>query len=197
MSFAIRGDIIASLGQQFALNNEQLGWIAGTAFWGFTLAIFLGGRLCDALEMKWLLRLAFAGHFAGIFLTIFAQGFRSLFAGALAIGIANDSVETACNPLVATLYPNDKTKMLNRFHVWFPGGIVVGGLVAYGLSEIGVGGPWKTATMLVPLAVYGAMFFAAEFPRTERMVSVVPTADVLIIAVCMPMTASTELGSNQ
>ncbi|HVE15684.1 MAG TPA: hypothetical protein VNB29_03065, partial [Chthoniobacterales bacterium] len=89
MSFAIRGDIIASLGQQFALNNEQLGWIAGTAFWGFTLAILIGGPLCDALGMRWLLRLAFVGHLAGIFLTIFAQGFWSLFAGTLAIGIAN------------------------------------------------------------------------------------------------------------
>ena len=40
-------------------------------------------------------------------------------------------VEAACNPLVATLYPNEKTKMLNRFHVWFPGGIVIGGVLGF------------------------------------------------------------------
>jgi MFS family permease len=206
MSFALRGDIMGPLGEQFALNNEQLGWIAGCAFWGFTLAMLVGGPLCDVIGMGRIMVVAFAGHLAGILLTIFAGGFWSLFAGTLAIGIANGAVEAACNPLVATLYPNEKTKMLNRFHVWFPGGIVIGGLVAYALTNAGVGWQVKMATMLVPLAIYGALFVGAKFPPTERVASGVSAGTMfaaclrplfLLIAACMVLTASTELGPNQ
>ena len=41
-------------------------------------------------------------------------------------------MEAACNPLVASLYPENKTTKLNHFHLWFPGGIVIGGLLALG-----------------------------------------------------------------
>src|SRR5262245_5607947 len=108
MSFAIRGDIMDTLGTQFVLSKEQLGWIAGTAFWGFTLSIVCGGPLCDVLGMGLLLRLACALHLAGVATTIFAHGFEALFAGTLMIGLANGFVEAACNPLVATLYPDNK-----------------------------------------------------------------------------------------
>ena len=67
------------------------------------------------------MNLAFIGHLGGIILTLFARDFGCLFSGTLLIGIGNGMVEAACNPLIATLYPNEKTKMLNRFHVWFPG----------------------------------------------------------------------------
>ena len=65
-----------------------------------------------------------------------ATGFWLLFAGALIIGMANGLVEAAGNPLVATLYPNEKTKKLNQFHVWFPGGIVIGSVLGYLQSEV-------------------------------------------------------------
>jgi MFS family permease len=206
MSFALRGDIMDPLRLQFALTNEQLGWVAGCAFWGFTLAMMLGGPLCDVIGMGRILAVAFVGHLAGILLTIFASGFWSLFAGTLAIGIANGAVEAACNPLVATLYPDEKTKMLNRFHVWFPGGIVIGGLAAYALTVAGAGWQLKMATMFVPLAIYGALFLGARFPKTERVSSGVSTGAMfaaclrplfLLIAGCMVLTACTELAPNQ
>src|SRR6185369_11918846 len=110
---------------------EQVGWINSTAFWGFALAMVFGGPLCDALGLRRILQIAFVGHLVGILLTIFAWNYMSLYIGTLIFGIANGSVEAACNPLIATLYPNDKTTKLNRFHVWFPGGIVIGGLLAF------------------------------------------------------------------
>jgi MFS family permease len=206
MSFAIRGDIMGTLGDQFTLNKEMLGWVAGTAFWGFTLAMIIGGPLCDWLGMGRLLTLSFAGHLAGVLLTIFAQGFWTLFAGTLLIGLANGFVEAACNPLVATLYPEDKTKKLNQFHVWFPGGIVIGGLASYALSAAGAGWQVKMATMLLPLAIYGFLFLGIKFPPTERkaagisggeMVRSLFTPLFLVMFVCMWLTASTELGTNQ
>ena len=59
-----------------------------------------------------------------------------LFVGTLCIGIGNGMVEAACNPLVVTLFPDNKTTMLNRFHVWFPGGITLGGLISYLFLDI-------------------------------------------------------------
>ena len=130
MSFAIRGNIVADLGAKFQLSKEQLGLITGTAFWGFAISTIVGGWLCDVVGMRTLLILAFIGHAFGIVTTIFANGFTTLFIGTLAFGLANGFVEAACNPLIATLYPDEKIKRLNRFHMWFPGGIVIGGLLA-------------------------------------------------------------------
>jgi len=206
MSFALRGAAAGAWSAEFHLTNEQLGWINGTAFWGFTLAMVFGGPLCDTLGLGRIAGIAFAGHVAGIALTVFAWNYASLFAGTLCFGIANGSVEAACNPLIATLYPEEKTTRLNHFHVWFPGGIVLGGLVAYGLERAGVGWRLQFATMLVPLAVYAALFARQEFPRTERVQAGASTRSMflaclnpwfLLMVLCMLLTASTELGPGQ
>lgn len=206
MSFAIRGDIMGELETSFSLSNEQLGWIAGTAFWGFTVAMVIGGPLCDVLGMGRLLAFAFLGHLAGIGLTIFATGFATLYAGTLLIGLANGFVEAACNPLIATIYPDEKTKKLNQFHVWFPGGIVIGGLIAWLLTQGELGFQAKMATMLLPTLVYGGLFLGKRFPQTERAASGVSMGEMfaeclrplfLLLLVCMAFTASTELGPNQ
>ena len=206
MSFVLRGGAGADWAAQFHLNNEQVGWIDGTAFWGFTLAMMFGGPLCDVLGLGRIVGLAFVGHLAAILLTIFAWNFWSLFCGTLLFGIANGSVEAACNPLIATLFPNDKTTKLNHFHVWFPGGIVIGGLLGYGLGAAHLGWKVQFAAMLVPLAIYGAMFLGQSFPKTERVQQGISTGAMfkaclnplfLLMVVCMLMTASTELGPGQ
>jgi MFS family permease len=206
MSFALRGGATGDWITQFHLSNEQAGWINGTAFWGFTLAMMFGGPLVDTLGIKRILGLAFVGHLAGILLTIFAWDYNSLFIGTLLFGIANGSVEAACNPLVATLYPNDQTTRLNNFHVWFPGGIVIGGLLAFFFAKLGLGWKAQFASMLVPLAAYGYMFMGQQFPQTQRVQRGESTGSMflaclapgfLLMVLCMLMTASTELGSGQ
>lgn len=206
MSFAIRGEIMGVWTQEFSLTNAQVGAVTGAAFWGFLLSMLFGGPLCDVLGMGRLTALAFIGHIAGTALTIFATGFASLFAATLLVGIGNGLVEAACNPLIATLYPEDKTTKLNQFHVWFPGGIVIGGLLAYVMDQAGMSWELKIASMLVPAAIYGVMFFGMKFPQTERVASGVSNADMfkealrplfLFMAFCMLLTASTELSTNQ
>ncbi len=206
MSFALRGAAMGPWATAFDLSKEQLGWIAGTAFWGFTVAMIIGGPLCDVLGLGRIVAVAFVGHLAAILLTVFAWDFWSLYFGTLLFGIANGSVEAACNPLIATLYPTDKTTKLNHFHVWFPGGIVIGGVLEYLLSQAGLGYKVQFALMLVPLAVYGAMFLGQSFPRTERVAQGVSTGAMfgacarplfLLMVLCMLMTASTELGPGQ
>jgi fucose permease len=206
MTFAIRANLIGVLGEEFGLSGKEMGIVFGTAFWGFTLAMMFGGPLVDVLGMKKIILLAFLGHVSGIILTIMATGFASLFISTLLVGIANGLVEAACNPLVATLYPNEKTKRLNMFHVWFPGGIVIGGLTAFLLTEMNLSWQIQMASMLLPAFVYGFMFVKEKLPVTERVASGVSTADMfkeclkplfLFMVVCMLLTASTELGTNQ
>jgi MFS family permease len=150
LSFGIRAGILGRLGVEFGLNATELGTIAATAFWGFPLAVVIGGFVVDIIGMKRLLIIAFLFHLAGIVLTIFAGGYWSLFISTLLIGIANGTVEAACNPLVATIYSNDKTTKLNHFHLWFPGGIVIGTLIVYFLDKAGISWQVQVGLMLIP-----------------------------------------------
>ena len=206
MSFAIRGDIMGELEREFGLDKIQLGWISGAAFWGFGLSILFGGTLCDLLGMGRLLKLAAVGHIAGVLLTVFATDFTMLFAATVVIGIANGFVEAGINPLIATLYRNDKTARLVKLHAWFPGGIVVGGVLAFAFTQLGLGWQAKMLLMLVPAAIYATMFFAQSFPDTERKAAGVSTGAMygelkrplfLVVFVCMWLTAATELGPGQ
>ncbi|RYZ01177.1 MAG: MFS transporter [Myxococcales bacterium] len=206
MSFALRGAATASWVSDLHLTNEQAGWINGSAFWGFTLAMIVGGPLVDSWGLNRILGLAFVGHAAGIVLSVVAWNFWSLFAGTLLFGIANGSVEAACNPLVASLFPDNKTTKLNHFHVWFPGGIVIGGLTSFLFGKLGLGWQVQFATMLIPLACYGLLFFKQPFPQTERvqrgestgsMFAACLSPGFIVMVGCMLLTAASELGPGQ
>lgn len=206
LTFATRAGMIEPWREEFQLTAEQVGWIIGTAFWGFTLAMVLGGPVVDVIGMKKIIYIAFGCHIAGIFLTIFATGFWTLFFSTLFIGIANGSVEASTNPLITAMYVDDKTKKLNQFHVWFPGGIVIGGLMVFVLEVMGYGWRIQMAAMLIPTLLYGILFLKQKFPDTERVTAGFTYKDMLkacvsplflFMAACMIMTAATELGSNQ
>src|SRR5499427_8709603 len=163
MSFAIRGDLMGDFERLFRLSKIDVGWIAGAAFWGFGLSILVGGPLCDLVGMGTLLRLAAAGHIGGTLATVAAPNFTVLFAATLVIGIANGLVEAAINPLVATIYADDKTHSLVALHAWFPGGIVIGGVLCFVFTQAGHYAPalapytgWqaKMLLMLVPSVWY-------------------------------------------
>lgn len=206
LTFATRAGMIDPWRAEFSLTAQQVGWIVGTAFWGFTLAMVLIGPVVDLIGMKRVIYVAFTCHVAGILLTIMAGGFWSLFFSTLLIGVANGSVEAATNPLITAMYPTDKTRKLNQFHVWFPGGIVIGGLMAFGLKAMGYGWRLQMAAMLIPTLIYGFLFLRMKFPETERVSSGFSYKDMLkacvsplflFMAACMLLTAATELGSNQ
>ena len=206
LSFGIRAGILNRLGVQFGLTTAELGTIAATAFWGFPLAVIIGGMVVDSIGMKKLLVLAFLFHLAGILMTVFSGGFWTLFLSTLLIGIANGTVEAACNPLVAALYPDNKTTKLNHFHLWFPGGIVIGTLIVFLLDKVGIGWQVQVALMLIPTLLYGYFFSKLDFPVTERVAAGVSTAEMyrsllnplfLFMIICMFGTAITELFTGQ
>ena len=206
LSFGIRAGILGRLGVEFQLSAGQLGTIAATAFWGFPLAVIIGGMVVDIIGMKKLLLVAFSFHLIGIVLTIFAGGYWSLFISTLCVGIANGTVEAACNPLVATIYSDNKTTKLNHFHLWFPGGIVIGTLLVFFLDKIGIGWQIQVALMIIPTIIYGYLFSKLSFPVTERVASGVSTAEMykavlnplfLFMIILMFGTAITELFTGQ
>jgi MFS family permease len=206
LTFAFRASLEGVWGSEFNLNKEQVGWIFSPAFWGFTLAMVIGGPLCDVLGMKRLVGFAFVGHIAGAVIYIIAKDATMLFIGTLCIGIGNGMVEAACNPLVVSLYPSNKTTMLNRFHVWFPGGNVIGGLLAYVvLTQLNLDWRILMVPLFIAVVIYGFMFLKLKFPETERVTSGVSTGDMfkaclnplfLIMIACMFLTAATELGTT-
>lgn len=206
LSFGIRAGILGRLGVQFELSAGELGTIAATAFWGFPLAVIIGGFVVDIIGMKRLLIVAFVFHLAGIVLTVFAGGYWSLFISTLCIGIANGTVEAACNPLVATIYADNKTTKLNHFHLWFPGGIVIGTLLVYFLDKAGIGWQIQVGLMAIPTLIYGYLFSKLDFPVTERVASGVSAGEMyksllnplfIVMIILMFGTAITELFTGQ
>jgi len=212
VAFGVVTSFLGQLKAHFGLDNAQVGLIGGAALWGFTISIFILGPLCDALGMKFLMRFAFVCHVIGVLTMIFATGFASLFIGALIIALGNGTVEAACNPLIATIFPNDKTKKLNQFHMWFPGGIVIGGLFAFFIdNNIMPNDPhaWqiKLALVLLPTLIYGVLFIGQKFPATERVQSGLSFGGMvaatfgrplfIVLFFCMMITASLELGPGR
>jgi len=208
IAFSVVGAVMGPLKEVFLLTNQQVGQIGGAALYGFALSIVVLGPLCDILGMKNIFRISFLCHFAGTLMMIFASGFWMLYFGALIIALGNGGVEAAGNPLVATLYPDRKTQKLNQFHVWFPGGILIGGLLAFMLTKVGITS-WqiKLSLILVPTVIYGFLFLGQKFPATERVQSGISFKGMLtgafgrlffwILLITIAITASLELGPNR
>jgi MFS family permease len=220
MVFAIRGDVAGPMSSAFQITNEQMGLIFSPAFWAFTIAIFISGALVDMVGMRALHVLSAIGYFLGIGLVLMAPhptapvghifehtGTTLLYAGFLVMGLSQGLVEGVINPLVATIYSDQKTKRLNMLHAWWPGGLVIGGLLAVALTQM-MNASWqlKLGTILIPAAIYLVMALTMPYPPTERVASNVSTGEMwgetakplfLLLFVCMWMTAAAELGPDQ
>lgn len=208
MTFAIRARLETVFGPEgVGLTLEQIGWAFTPAFWGFTIAMIIGGPLVDSLGIKKITWIAFITHAIGIVWTILAKDQTSLFTATLFVGIGNGMVEAALNPMIASMYTENKTKMLNRFHVWFPGGIVLGSLIGWLVMDVmGLGWQVMVGVLFIPLIIYGFMFLGQNFPVTERvqmgisnnkMIASLGKPLFIFMVVCMFLTAASELGTTQ
>jgi MFS family permease len=229
MVFAIRGDIADPLMKAFHITSTQQGLVFSPAFWAFTIAIFIGGALVDAVGMRTLHILSSLGYIVGVLMVILAPRpalptptvlsepeIKSLFdntsttllyAGFFIMGLSQGLVEAVINPLIVTIYSDQKTRRLTMLHAWWPGGLVIGGLLAVAMTTT-MNASWqlKLATIVIPAVVYLFMAFSMEYPATERVASNVSTGDMwkqvgqplfLLLFVCMWMTAASELGPDQ
>jgi len=208
MTFAIRARLETVFGgAEIGLTLEEIGYAFAPAFFGFTIAMIVGGPLVDFLGIKKISWFAFITHTVGIILTIMADSMTSLFIATLFVGIGNGLVEAALNPLVTSMYSTNKTKMLNRFHVWFPGGIVIGSIIGWLIMDV-MGLSWQimVGTLFIPVVIYGILFFGQKFPVTERvqmgitnkkMFASIGNPLFLFMVFCMFLTAASELGTTQ
>ncbi|WP_372781395.1 sugar MFS transporter [Phenylobacterium sp.] len=206
-TFAAMSAVMYQLKTAFLLDNAQVGLIGGAGLWGMAISQISFSSLCDVVGMRNLLRLALLGHVVGVLLFVFATGFTSLFAGALVIAVANGMIEAVCNPLTATLFPDRKAGMLNRMHMWFPGGIVLGGLACWGLDLVHADWRAKMLIVLIPALAYGVIFLREKFPPTEAAAAghklsdafkAVATSPLLWMFLgLMAITMSLELGPNR
>jgi len=219
MVFSIRGDVEGAMSAAFHLTKEQMGSIWSPAFWAFTIAIFISGALVDVLGMRVLHALSGVGYIVGVLLVIFAPlptgpvdsifgttGTLVLYSGFLIMGLSQGLVEGVINPLIATIYKDDKTHKLNVLHAWWPGGMIIGGLLAYALTGFDVGWQVKLGCIMVPAVMYLFMVVTQEYPPTERVASQVSTGAMwreagrplfILLFICMWMTAAAELGPDQ
>ena len=206
-SFSIRAGILPELSETFNLTATQLGLINSMWFLGFPLSMVVGGLFYHTIGPKRIMIFAFFAHAIGIVLTIYSGGYIGLLISTLLIGLGNGCTEAACNPMIAE--GNDGKRMntlLNRFHMWFPGGIVLGSLLSYLMSDVLKWG-WESQIwiILIPTIIYAYLFFGEKFPKpktqegTSIMGNVKSMANPLFIfiAICMAFTAISEFGPTQ
>jgi MFS family permease len=187
--------------------------VLGVPFLGFALTIALGSPLLDYIGMGLLLPLAGVMFTCGMLLILFASHlgagagvYTVIWLGAVVAGVGWGMVETVVNPLIATLYPENKTAKLNAVHAWWPGGLVIGGLLGVGMSKLDLGWEAKLIAAIVPAVVVIVSCIGLKFPPTERAASGVSVGEMFkelrnplffVLFCSMFLTAASELAPGQ
>jgi MFS family permease len=148
-----------------------LGAINGAGFSGFCFGIIVGGVTCDKFGYGKLVILAFALHVLSAFVTFTASGasaYTSLYWGMFIFAYANGTLEAVANPLVATLFPNNRTHFLNILHASWPAGLVIGSALGWLLDDrMQLSWQIQLSLYLIPTIGYGIMFFGQHMPKSE------------------------------
>jgi MFS family permease len=219
VSASIRGNLADVLQHQFldpiskATSATMIGEILGVAFLGFAITIAIGSPLLDFLGMGRLLGLSSTCFVAGTLTVIFTEklshsfsAYWVLWVGMLLTGIGWGLVETVINPLAATLYPENKTHKLNVLHAWWPGGLIMGGLIGTGISHLNIDWRIQMAVVLIPALLFGGLMLGTKFPPTERVAAGVSAGGMvremirpffLVWFFSMFLTAASELAPGQ
>jgi hypothetical protein len=217
--FGIRSDVAEALRANLfepvdrVNSGAMIGSALSVASLGFALSVGIGSPMLDWLGMGRLLALSSLCFITGTLTVMFSPSlagalgiYRTVWLGMLITGIGWGLVETVINPLAAALYQDDKTHKMNVLHAWWPGGIIIGGLLAIALSYLGASWQTKLAITILPALAFGILCLRLEFPPTERAAAGLP-ASVMFREVLRPfflvwfcamfLTASSELAPGQ
>lgn len=194
--FIVRVMLLDTWAAQFNLSETQKGEIGGVGLWPFAVSIILFSLVIDKIGYGKAMVFAFVSHVTSVVITICAplmlagegataeavaagqrSGYWMLIVGNLVAALGNGTVEAVINPVVATMYSREKTKWLNILHAGWPGGLVLGGVLAIGMG--GTSWQWKVCLMLLPAALYGLMMLGQKFPIQERVKAGVPYREML------------------
>ncbi|HSN09361.1 MAG TPA: MFS transporter [Hanamia sp.] len=204
-TFSIRAGILPQLGKDFNLTAEQLGFINSMWFVGFPISMILGGLFYHSFGPKNIMKVAFVAHTLGIVFTIYSGGYTLLLISTLFIGFGNGCTEAACNPMIADTYSGVKmNKMLGRFHMWFPGGIVVGSLISKFMTDAGYGWQAQMWITMIPTIIYAVLFYGKTFPKSKeesthlsKNFKAMLQPVYIFLFCCMALTAISEFGPQQ
>jgi MFS family permease len=175
VGFAIRGGILDNWGAEFGFTATELGNISGAGFTGFCFGIIIGGVIADKIGYGKLVIAAFVFHILSAFVT-FAPGQGTpketagelLFWGTFIFAVANGTLEAVANPLVATLFSQNRTHYLNILHASWPAGLVLGSAAGWLLDDkLQLSWKLQLALFLLPTLAYGVIFFGQHFPKSE------------------------------
>lgn len=176
VGFAIRGGILDNWGSEYGFNATQLGQITGAGFTGFCFGIIIGGLVVDKIGYGKLVLVALLGHVISAFVTFAASSpenaYGFLYWGMFIFAIANGTLEAVANPLVATVYPHNRTHYLNILHASWPAGLVLGAAAGWVLDDwFAIHWKYQLALYLIPTALYAVMFMGQFFPKSEAAAS--------------------------
>lgn len=183
VGFSIRGGILSDWGTQFGFTQSDLGTITGGGLTGFGIIILLGALIADKVGYGKLMIFAFIMHFLSAIVTLAATpiynsmvaadpaaaknaAYQCLFWGMFMFAIGNGTAEAVVNPLVATLFPKNRTHYLNILHAGWPGGLVAGGLASYFMVGK-VKWEIQISLFMIPVVLYGLMCLKQRFPKSE------------------------------
>ena len=205
-SFSIRAGILPQLGEELNLSAEELGYINSMWFLGFPISMVIGGLIYNIVGGKVIMQFAFFAHAIGIIMTIYSGSYVGLLISTLLIGVGNGCTEAACNPMIADAYEGNMIiKMMNRFHMWFPGGIVIGALISKFMTDGGLSWETQIWVIMIPTLIYAYLFLGKTWPKakTQEEASLsgnfkaVATPLFIFMMVCMILTAISEFGPQQ
>lgn len=225
VGFSVRGGILGQWAEQFGFTMTELGTITGGGLTGFGIVIILASFIADKVGYGKLMVLAFLLHFVSGGLTLatpffFASGGKEaaywcLFAAMFIFAIGNGVCEAVVNPLVATLFPANKTHYLNILHAGWPAGLVLGGLAStFMAADVDASGTvlkaavdWKVqmSLFLIPVIIYGAMLLGQRFPKSEvasagvtmgEMIKTVFAPLMIVLLVIHALVGYVELGTD-
>ena len=205
-SFSIRAGILPQLGEQLNLSGVQLGYINSMWFLGFPISMVVGGLIYNIVGGKVIMQFAFLAHAIGIIMTIYSGSYVGLLISTLLIGFGNGCTEAAINPLIADAYEgNMMSKMMNRIHMWFPGGIVIGALISKFMTDGGLSWETQIWVIMIPTLIYAYLFFGKSWPKAKTQEEASLSGNFkamgnplfIFMMVCMVLTAITEFGPQQ
>ncbi|HEX3799167.1 MAG TPA: MFS transporter [Verrucomicrobiae bacterium] len=193
VGFGVRGGILGDWGKQFGFTLSDLGEITGGGLTGFGIIILFSALIADWIGYGRLMIFAFIMHTLSAVVTLAASPIYAsmvhsnpdgarfaakmcLFWGMFIFAIGNGVCEAVANPLVATLFPKNRTHYLNILHAGWPAGLVIGGLISFFLAGK-VRWEIQMSLFLLPVLVYGFMCLGQRFPKSEASVHGVPLSE--------------------
>lgn len=189
-AFVGRLELLGVWGDEFSLDKQQQGILAGIGVWPFALSIIVFSLFIDRIGYKTAMLFACLSHLAwaglGVAAYFISQGgntgraYNLLVIGSLIAALGNGAVEAFINPVVATMFSKEKTKWLNILHAAWPGGLVIMGIIVIALSKMKVEAWWVNVGIIaIPALIYGIMLIGEKFPVSERVSSGVTYREML------------------